>query len=169
VVGVSGDSEQGRCLAPDLAGMGQSGKSPTNAYRFVDHARYLDAWFEALNLTSKRHTGHTRLGIGLGFHRATRYPEQIKAIAYIEAIVPLRVSRPTLQRSSRVMEKRCAAQAPHRGRTRRHHQGSHSRILPDLAEPDRSHSQGFTLPAGRLSRRDWQGIAGICKICPLAK
>jgi pimeloyl-ACP methyl ester carboxylesterase len=107
VVGVSGDSEQGRCLAPDLAGMGQSGKSPTNAYRFVDHARYLDAWFEALNLTSKRHPGHTRLGIGLGFHRATRYPEQIKAIAYIEAIVPLRVSRPTLQRSSRVMEKRC--------------------------------------------------------------
>jgi haloalkane dehalogenase len=45
-------SEQGRCLAPDLVGMGQSGKSPTNAYRFVDHARYLDAWFEALNLTS---------------------------------------------------------------------------------------------------------------------
>jgi len=35
-------SEQGRCLAPDLVGMGQCGKSPTSAYRFVDHARYLD-------------------------------------------------------------------------------------------------------------------------------
>src|SRR5258707_3105676 len=45
-------SSHGRCLAPDLAGMGQSGKSPAQAYRFVDHARYLDAWFEALNLTS---------------------------------------------------------------------------------------------------------------------
>src|SRR6476661_1062877 len=45
-------SEHGRCLAPDLVGMGQSGKSPSRAYRFVDHARYLDAWFETLNLTS---------------------------------------------------------------------------------------------------------------------
>ena len=31
--------------------MGQSGKSPSGAYRFVDHPRYLDAWFEALDLT----------------------------------------------------------------------------------------------------------------------
>src|SRR5262245_48124847 len=29
-----------RCLAPDLVGMGQSGKSPTEAYRFIDQARY---------------------------------------------------------------------------------------------------------------------------------
>ena len=26
--------DYGRCLAPDLVGMGQSGKSPTGAYRF---------------------------------------------------------------------------------------------------------------------------------------
>ena len=45
--------ECGRCLAMDLIGMGQSGKSPTRAYRFVDHARYLDAWFDALHLNSK--------------------------------------------------------------------------------------------------------------------
>jgi haloalkane dehalogenase len=43
-------SQHGRCLAIDLIGMGQSGKSPSGAYRFVDHARYLDAWFEALDL-----------------------------------------------------------------------------------------------------------------------
>src|SRR5262245_57047484 len=43
----------GRCLAPDLVGMGRSGKSPDHAYRFVDHARYLDAWFDALNLTRR--------------------------------------------------------------------------------------------------------------------
>src|SRR5882724_693219 len=43
----------GRCLASDLVGMGRSGKSPTNAYRFVDHARYLDAWFEVLGLTGE--------------------------------------------------------------------------------------------------------------------
>src|SRR5262249_55564024 len=40
-----------RCLAPDLIGMGWSGKSPSRAYRFVDHARYMDAWLEALQLT----------------------------------------------------------------------------------------------------------------------
>jgi haloalkane dehalogenase len=79
-------SEQGRCLAPDLVGMGQSGKSPTNAYRFVDHARYLDAWFEALNLTSNVTLVIHDWGSALGFHRAARYPEQIKAIAYMEAI-----------------------------------------------------------------------------------
>ena len=35
-------------LAPDLIGMGRSGK-PDIAYRFADHARYLDAWFDALD------------------------------------------------------------------------------------------------------------------------
>jgi haloalkane dehalogenase len=40
----------GRCLAPDLVGMGDSGRAPAGSYRFVDHARYLDAWFEALAL-----------------------------------------------------------------------------------------------------------------------
>lgn len=84
-------SEQGRCLAPDLVGMGQSGKSPTNAYRFVDHARYLDAWFEALGLRSSVTLVIHDWGSALGFHRATRYPGQIKAIAYLEAIaMPLR-------------------------------------------------------------------------------
>src|SRR5712692_3444240 len=84
-------SEHGRCLAPDLVGMGQSGKSPTSAYRFVDHARYLDAWFEALNLTSNVTLVIHDWGSALGFHRATRYAKQIKAIAYMEAIaMPLR-------------------------------------------------------------------------------
>src|SRR5579872_3671707 len=40
----------GWCLAPDLVGMGQSAPSPNGTYRFVDHARYLDAWFDALDL-----------------------------------------------------------------------------------------------------------------------
>lgn len=76
----------GRCLAPDLVGMGQSGRSPAQAYRFVDHARYLDAWFEALNLTGNVILVIHDWGSALGFHRAARYPEQIRAIAYMEAI-----------------------------------------------------------------------------------
>jgi haloalkane dehalogenase len=79
-------SDHGRCLAPDLVGMGQSGKSPTKAYRFVDHARYLDAWFEALNLRKNVILVVHDWGSALGFYRAARYPEQIKAIAYMEAI-----------------------------------------------------------------------------------
>jgi haloalkane dehalogenase len=76
----------GRCLAPDLVGMGQSGKSPARAYCFVDHARYLDAWFEALDLTKGVTLVLHDWGSALGFYRAFRNPEQIKAIAYMEAI-----------------------------------------------------------------------------------
>jgi len=77
----------GRCLAPDLIGMGQSGESGARNYRFVDHARYLDAWFEALSLTSDvTIVGHD-WGGALGFHRAARYPSQVRAIAYMETFV----------------------------------------------------------------------------------
>ncbi len=79
-------SAHGRCLAPDLVGMGQSGTSPAHAYRFVNHARYLDAWFEALGLKSRITLVVHDWGSALGFHRATRFPDQIEAIAYMEAI-----------------------------------------------------------------------------------
>src|SRR5712692_7143284 len=41
-------SDLGRCLAPDLVGMGSSGPAPEMRYRLVDHARYLGAWFDAV-------------------------------------------------------------------------------------------------------------------------
>jgi haloalkane dehalogenase len=78
---------QGRCLAPDLVGMGQSGRSPSAAYRFVDHARYLDAWFEAVGATRDVTLVLHDWGSALGFHRAFRHPGQVKAIAYMEAIL----------------------------------------------------------------------------------
>jgi len=80
-------NELGRCLAPDLVGMGQSGKSPTRSYRFVDHERYLDAWFNALGLTKNVIFVVHDWGSALGFHRTFRYPEQVQAIAYMEAIL----------------------------------------------------------------------------------
>lgn len=80
-------SDLGRCLAPDLVGMGASLPSPTGAYRFADHARYLDAWFEALGLTQDVTLVLHDWGSALGFYRAFRYPEQIRAIVYMEAIV----------------------------------------------------------------------------------
>src|SRR5215813_6311987 len=80
-------SDLGRCLAPDLAGMGQSGPSPSGSYRFADHAAVLDAWFEALGLTSGVTLVLHDWGSALGFHRAFRYPDQIRGVAYMEAIV----------------------------------------------------------------------------------
>lgn len=77
----------GRCLAPDLIGMGQSGKSPGGTYRFADHVRYLDAWFDALNLTKNVILVLHDWGSALGFHRTCRFPDQVQAIAYMEAIV----------------------------------------------------------------------------------
>ena len=80
----------GRCLAPDLVGMGQSGPSPGGAYRFLDHARYLDAWFETLGLVANVTLVLHDWGSALGFYRAFRHPEQIRAIAYMESIVASR-------------------------------------------------------------------------------
>lgn len=75
----------GRLLAPDLIGMGRSGK-PDLAYTFADHARYLDAWFDSLGLDEVILVGHD-WGGALAFDWASRHPERVKGIAFFEAIV----------------------------------------------------------------------------------
>jgi haloalkane dehalogenase len=75
-----------RCLAPDLIGMGDSGES-SSGYRFVDHRRYLDAWFDAVVGDRPVFLVIHDWGSGLGFHWARRHPEQVNGIAYMEAIV----------------------------------------------------------------------------------
>ena len=77
----------GRCLAPDLVGMGDSGEAPDGSYRFADHARYLDAWFETLALTENVVLVVHDWGSALGFHWARRHPERVRGVAYMEAIV----------------------------------------------------------------------------------
>ena len=76
-----------RCLAPDLVGMGDSGKALDGSYRFVDHVRYIDAWFDALGLTSNMTLVCHDWGSALAFHWAHRHSERVKGIAYMEAIV----------------------------------------------------------------------------------
>ncbi len=78
---------QARCLAPDLIGMGDSGKAPGGSYRFADHARYLDAWYDALGLTGPVVLVGHDWGSALGFDWACRHPERVKGIAYMEGIV----------------------------------------------------------------------------------
>ena len=80
-------SKLGRCLAPDFVGMGRSGTSPTHSYRFVDHARYLDAWFDALGLTRNVIFVVHDWGSAIAFYRASRYPSHAQGVAYFEAIV----------------------------------------------------------------------------------
>jgi haloalkane dehalogenase len=77
----------GRCLAPDLVGMGESGRTPDGSYRFVDHVRYLDGWFDALGLKSNVTLVIHDWGSALGFHWACRNPASVKGITYMEAIV----------------------------------------------------------------------------------
>ena len=80
-------NDLGRCLAPDLIGMGRSGKSPTGTYYFKDHARYLKAWFEALEINNNITLVLHDWGSALGFNWAFNNQKRVKAIAYMEAIV----------------------------------------------------------------------------------
>ncbi|WP_309484494.1 haloalkane dehalogenase [Streptomyces himalayensis] len=82
-------ADQARCLAPDLIGMGDSGK-PDIGYRFDDHARYLDAWFDALGLEEVVIVGHD-WGGALGMDWAVRHPGRVRGVALIETFLrPLR-------------------------------------------------------------------------------
>jgi len=79
-----------RCLAPDLIGMGQSGKPRSHGYRLLDHVRYLDAWFDAAGVDGKvTLVGHDWGGV-LAFYWALRFPERVSAIAYMETFVQSR-------------------------------------------------------------------------------
>ncbi|WP_054812571.1 haloalkane dehalogenase [Nocardia arizonensis] len=75
----------GRSLAPDLIGMGDSGKPPID-YTFADHARYLDAWFDAMSLDRVVLVGHD-WGGALAFDWAARHPDRVRGVAFTEAIV----------------------------------------------------------------------------------
>jgi haloalkane dehalogenase len=80
----------GRCIAPDLIGMGDSDKlegSGPGRYRFVEHRRHLDGLLDALRVGKKcMIVGHD-WGSALGFDWANRHRDAIKGIAYMEAIV----------------------------------------------------------------------------------
>ena len=80
----------GRCLAPDLIGMGDSEKlkeSGPDSYRFVEHRRYLDALLDTLGVNERVVLVLHDWGSALGFDWANRHREAVKGIAYMEAIV----------------------------------------------------------------------------------
>ena len=80
----------GRCIAPDLVGMGDSAKIPVSdaaTYRFVQHRQYLDAFLEIAGVTENVTFVVHDWGSALGFDWATRHQDSTKGIAYMEAIV----------------------------------------------------------------------------------
>ena len=75
----------GRCIAPDLIGMGRSDKADLD-YRFVDHARYVDGFIDALGLEDLALVVHD-WGSALGFHYARRNEGNVRGLAFMEAIL----------------------------------------------------------------------------------
>ncbi len=75
------------CIAPDLIGFGQSGK-PATAYRFADHVRYFEAFLENAGISTAFVIAQD-WGSALAFHLASRRPNFIRGLAFIEFIWPI--------------------------------------------------------------------------------
>lgn len=77
-------SPSARAIAVDLIGMGKS-DHPKIPYRFFDHSRYLEGFIGALGLENLTLVLHD-WGSALGFHYARRHEENVRGIAFTEAI-----------------------------------------------------------------------------------
>lgn len=80
----------GRCVVPDLIGMGDSDKLPADdpgRYTFVRHREFLDALLDRLEVTEDVTLVVHDWGSALGFDWARRHPGRVRALAYMEAIV----------------------------------------------------------------------------------
>ena len=74
-----------RCIAPDLIGMAKSDKPDLN-YRFFDHVKYVEGFIEKLGVSNLTLVAHD-WGSALGFHYAMRHEDNVKGLAFMEAIV----------------------------------------------------------------------------------
>ncbi|MDQ0859991.1 haloalkane dehalogenase [Bacillus sp. V2I10] len=80
----------GRCIAPDLIGMGDSAKLPDSgprAYTFAQHSRYLDELLDQLGVGERVTFVVHDWGSALGFDWSRRHPDAVKGIVYTEAII----------------------------------------------------------------------------------
>ncbi|MAZ86134.1 MAG: haloalkane dehalogenase [Cellvibrionaceae bacterium] len=81
---------QGRLIAPDLIGMGDSEKldsSGIGTYSYAVHRKYLFALLEELGVEQNVTLVIHDWGSGLGFHWAHQNPNAVKGIAFMEAFV----------------------------------------------------------------------------------
>lgn len=80
----------GRCIAPDLIGMGDSDKLPDSGpgrYTFFEHSRRLDALLDAAGAHRDVTLVVHDWGGPLGFHWAMRNEARLRAIVFMETFV----------------------------------------------------------------------------------
>lgn len=79
----------GRCLAPDLIGMGLSAKLPdagAGSYRLVEHRSFLDELLAGLGVVDRVvFVGHDWGGV-LAIDWARRHPGAVRGLAYLETL-----------------------------------------------------------------------------------
>jgi haloalkane dehalogenase len=83
-------ADQGRCIVPDLIGMGDSDKledSGPDSYSFEEHRRYLDGFLERMELGDGVTLVLHDWGAALGIEWARGHPDRVAGIAYMEGIV----------------------------------------------------------------------------------
>ena len=92
-------TSHGRCIAPDLIGMGKSGK-PDIDYGFLNTFEYLNAFIDKLDLKNVTLVLHD-MGAGMGFHYSNLNRDNIKAIAFMECMydIPITFDMPASDRS----------------------------------------------------------------------
>jgi len=155
-------SDQARCVAPDLIGMGGSDK-PDIAYTVFDHIRYIERFIETLGLHDVTLMLHG-WGSVIGFDYARRHADNIKALAFFESHV-----RPTtdwdmlslpVQQLASMLERRDASY-----RAVVEHNYLVNKLLPrgvirKLAEEEMAHyRKPFPTPASRKPL--WQYIQDL--------
>ncbi len=80
----------GRCIAPDLVGMGDSDPLPNSglgAYKFSVHRDYIFELLEEIGATERVTLVIHDWGSGIGLSYAQRYPNRVRGITYMEAIL----------------------------------------------------------------------------------
>ena len=83
-------ADQGRCIAIDLIGMGDSDKlddSGPDRYTFAEHSKYFNEALAALGVLEDVTLVIHDWGSALGFDWANRHRDRVKGIAYMEGIV----------------------------------------------------------------------------------
>lgn len=86
---------QGRIVALDLAGMGNS-EPARNGYRFADHARRLDVFVNQLGLRDIVFVAHD-WGAALAFDYAQRHPDNVHGVAFMEDVLPPAFPQPSFE------------------------------------------------------------------------
>lgn len=80
----------GRCIAPDLIGMGDSEALPNSgpgAYKFSTHRDFIFEMLEEIGVRERVTLVIHDWGSGIGLSYAQRFPERVRGIAYMEAIL----------------------------------------------------------------------------------